>query len=239
MAGQIREGAGPAFLYGSMAAMFPKIDTAAFKIFRDRLLADAGNPSDPIEVMMIEQIVLAHMNIGRLQFKSATSDSLDAAKVYGGLAIQLLGEFRRTCLGLQALRTSTRSATGTIANPSTAVAAGDVAESKAPARAAGTDPPDPELVSKEARHDDEAGRRNRALRLGLSPEGRERARAAALLHQPWRFATGPRTPEGKAKAAANGNRRQEGQKSLRELRTELGGVSRLIQAMAAARRLPG
>src|SRR5262245_20964648 len=68
-----------------------------------------------------------------------------------------------------------------------------------------------------------AGKLNRLKRKGLSPEGRERLRQAALRHQPWRFSTGPRTVEGKAMAAANGKKRQVGFLTVRELRAELAG----------------
>ena len=63
-----------------------------------------------------------------------------------------------------------------------------------------------------------AGRRNRQRRGELTPSGRERLRKAALGNQPWRQATGPRTDAGKARAAANGKRRQLGGLSVRELR---------------------
>lgn len=153
IAGQIRESAGAAFLYGSMAGLFENVGTAAFKIFRDRLLADAGNPTDPIEVMMIEQIVLAHMNIGRLQFKSASTDSLEAAKVYGGLSIQLLGEFRRNCLALQAMRFAARTATGAVIDQPTTVATGPDASPEA-VPAAETNPAGAKLINKEASQHD-------------------------------------------------------------------------------------
>src|SRR5437016_5180968 len=55
-----------------------------------------------------------------------------------------------------------------------------------------------------------AGKLNRAKRLGLTPAGREKLRRLALEHRPWRFSTGPRTPEGKAKVAANGRKSQRG-----------------------------
>ena len=83
---QLRETSGAAFLYATMSDLFQQADTTAFKLFRDQLLADAGNPSDPIEIMMIEQIALAHMNVGWLQFRSATAGTADAAKIYGGMA---------------------------------------------------------------------------------------------------------------------------------------------------------
>ena len=80
-----------------------------------------------------------------------------------------------------------------------------------------------------------AGKRNQSKRKGLTPEGRRRVRAAALAHQPWRFATGPRTPEGKARSAANGRKRQMGASSVRQLRAEFADVDELINQLSEAR----
>lgn len=48
-----------------------------------------------------------------------------------------------------------------------------------------------------------AARKARAAWCGISPEGLERLRAAAHEHRPWERSTGPRTPEGKARARRN------------------------------------
>ncbi len=80
-----------------------------------------------------------------------------------------------------------------------------------------------------------AGRRNSALRGPLTDEGRERLREAALRNRPWERSTGPRTPEGKAKAALNGKARQIGPLSVRELRAELSRVKDLAMRMREAR----
>ena len=77
----------------------------------------------------------------------------------------------------------------------------------------------------------EAGRRNRKKRGPLSAEGRERLRQTALKNKPWLHSTGPRTPEGKKKAAANGRKTQRGTKSLREIRAELDDDVALIAQM--------
>ena len=82
----------------------------------------------------------------------------------------------------------------------------------------------------------EANRRNQRKRKGLSPAGREKLRQTALKHQPWRSATGPRSAEGKCTVALNGKRRQKGAMSVRERRTELGGLNGLLAGMAASRR---
>src|SRR5947208_11561912 len=67
-----------------------------------------------------------------------------------------------------------------------------------------------------------AGKQNRMKRKGLTPEGRERLRQAALENQPWLRATGPRTAEGKARSAENSRVRQLGPRSIRQVRRELG-----------------
>ena len=82
-----------------------------------------------------------------------------------------------------------------------------------------------------------AGRQNRAKWRGLTPAGAERLRQSALVHQPWRFATGPRTPAGKARAALNGKRQQKGQRSVREIRRLRAELAQLSRTMAATRKL--
>ena len=76
-----------------------------------------------------------------------------------------------------------------------------------------------------------AGKRNRALRKAITKEGRERLRANAQLHQPWRYSTGPRTPVGKARCAANGKKRQKGARSMREVRREVAELRLLLHEM--------
>jgi hypothetical protein len=74
-------------------------------------------------------------------------------------------------------------------------------------------------------------------RKGLTPQGREKLRQSALLHQPWRCSTGPRTPTGKAKVALNGKRRQLGIRSIREIKADLADVRSLLQEMRDGRTL--
>jgi hypothetical protein len=71
----------------------------------------------------------------------------------------------------------------------------------------------------------------------LTPAGRQRLREAALASRPWRFSTGPRTAEGKARVAENGKRRLGGVPSARELLRQLGALGNLAADMAALRRL--
>ena len=82
-----------------------------------------------------------------------------------------------------------------------------------------------------------AGRRNRAKSQGVTPEGRERLRQAALLNRPWLYSTGPRTPEGKAKVAMNGKARQKGPRSVRQIKADLGELRGLVREMKETRRV--
>ena len=72
LAGNLRRVAGAAYLRGSMAGTFT-LDGDAFQAYRDRLVTDAGNPADPIEVMLLEQLMLAHHNVGRLHVQAAAA----------------------------------------------------------------------------------------------------------------------------------------------------------------------
>ena len=84
-----------------------------------------------------------------------------------------------------------------------------------------------------------AGRANRAKRKGLTADGRERLRRAALRGKPWEHATGPRTPAGKATAALNGTARQTGVVSVRQLRADLRALRELVADMRDGRAAAG
>lgn len=80
-----------------------------------------------------------------------------------------------------------------------------------------------------------AGRLNRAKRKGLTPEGLERLRQSALRNEAWRFSTGPRTPEGRAKVARNGKKRQLGPQSVREIKQHMASLLHFLDKMRVTR----
>ena len=90
-------------------------------------------------------------------------------------------------------------------------------------------PPNPKRVA--------AGKRNRALRKALAPEALQRLRDHALRDKPWRFSTGPTTAAGKARAAANGKKRQIGPRSVREIKSDLADLYELMHQMRASAEL--
>jgi hypothetical protein len=124
---QLRHAALPLFLNAGLAKALPQVDLLAYQIYRDRLLTDCGSPTDPIEVMLIEQLVLAHMNTGLLHNRASNANTIETAAVYLSAAARLTGEFRRTALALQAYRAaSVRLAE--MAESDLDVPAGEIAE---------------------------------------------------------------------------------------------------------------
>ena len=81
------------------------LDSRGYKVYLERLIEDAGNPADPVERMMLEQLALAHFRIGQLHVSAAQAKTIEAAKVYTSATARLWGEYRRTALALRIYRT--------------------------------------------------------------------------------------------------------------------------------------
>jgi hypothetical protein len=79
--------------------------------------------------------------------------------------------------------------------------------------------------------------RNRQKWKGFTPEGLKRVREAMLRFKPWRFSTGPRTPEGKARVAENGRRRKINAISQGEMRRLMAEAGEVVDGLAACRRI--
>jgi hypothetical protein len=126
LAGHLRDTVPSLFMFASMIQPFKQISEGAYKLFRERLLADC-NASDPIEVMLVEQLALAHFNMGLLHCKAANARQVEAVGVYSGAAARLMAEFRRSALGLQAFRAASRQLAAESPRPA-ALPLGDLAD---------------------------------------------------------------------------------------------------------------
>jgi hypothetical protein len=103
-ASHLRESTASLFMFASMGQSLKNVETGAYRMFRDRLLVDCGSPTDPIEVMLIEQMALAHLNVGQLHYKAAAANSIECAGVYLAAGARLMAEFRRSALALKEYR---------------------------------------------------------------------------------------------------------------------------------------
>lgn len=100
----LREGIFPA-LMASAVGFDNFVETSAFKVYLERFLNDLGNPKNPIERLLAEQMALLHFRVAQLHVDAAQAKSCEAIKMLNSATARLLGEFRRGALTLQALRT--------------------------------------------------------------------------------------------------------------------------------------
>lgn len=80
-----------------------------------------------------------------------------------------------------------------------------------------------------------AGRMNVRLRRPWSEGDRSRQRKNAVSRQPWRHSTGPTTPDGKLRSAANGHKHVCRPGSRREAQRSVLDVHDMIAAMREMR----
>lgn len=76
----------------------------AARRYVEQLLAEAKRTDDPIESMMIQQLIMAHHRIANLHVSAATAKKVDACETYSAMAQRLLAEFRRLALALREYR---------------------------------------------------------------------------------------------------------------------------------------
>lgn len=100
----LRQAVIPAFL--SLALnQGPRLGAAGVKAYLDDLMHAAGDPADPIERMLIEQLAMVHFITARLHADAAAAKGAVAAKMYNASASRMLGEFRRLALAVRVYRT--------------------------------------------------------------------------------------------------------------------------------------
>ena len=82
------------------------VSPAGFRTHLDQLFAAYGNPTDPVERMMLEEMVFAHFRIGDLHALAAGAESSDLNVAYTEAARKLTGENRKMALALRQYRSS-------------------------------------------------------------------------------------------------------------------------------------
>jgi len=101
----LREGAFPALMATGLA-LDKFFDASAYKVYLQGVMRDSGDPTDPIERMLIEQLCLAHFRVAQLQGAAGQASGLEGMKLLNTVAARMLGEMRRTALRLKAYRTT-------------------------------------------------------------------------------------------------------------------------------------
>lgn len=101
----LREGAFSA-LMATALNLDKYFDTGAYRVYLAGVMRDLGDPKDPIERMLIEQLCLAHFRVAQLHGAAGQAGGLEGTKLLNTVAARMLGEMRRTALSLKAYRTT-------------------------------------------------------------------------------------------------------------------------------------
>lgn len=94
------------FIAGALAAVIgdSKLTKAGVKLAYDAYIAAAGNPADPIERMLVEQMLLIHYRLAGIHGQAAHAKTVEAEKILTTMAVRLLGELRRAALAVRQYR---------------------------------------------------------------------------------------------------------------------------------------
>ena len=80
------------------------IGAAGCRVYLDDLVRESGNPSDPVEIMLLEQLAMCHQYSIQMQALSKKAEGIEAIELYISGAARLSGEFRKTALALKEYR---------------------------------------------------------------------------------------------------------------------------------------
>ncbi len=106
------------------------VGKAGVKLAFDDFIEQAGAPTDPVEVCLLEQLFLVHNRLAMLQAQAAEAKTLEEAKVYNSAAARLLAEFRRLALAIRQYRQPTGSRTFSVIHQQNVATAGGQQEVK-------------------------------------------------------------------------------------------------------------
>jgi hypothetical protein len=81
-----------------------QFDAPAFHAYLQEFVRDAGDPRDPVERVLVEQLAFAHLRLADLHAQAAGAKAVDAIKVLTAASARLLAEVRRLGLTLRAFR---------------------------------------------------------------------------------------------------------------------------------------
>jgi len=98
----IAEGFGPSIMASVAGSMAQVVGVGGFQEYRNNLVQSFGDPKDPIERMMLDQLVWLHLRAAELLVTSADSKlQAQQAATFTAAAARLFAEFRKSSLALR------------------------------------------------------------------------------------------------------------------------------------------
>jgi hypothetical protein len=82
----------------------PEFDWPGMRVYMNSIMAEAGDPTDPVERMLLEQFMLAHYRLAKLHVQADAAKTPESQKVLNTAATRLMGEVRRLALSIRQYR---------------------------------------------------------------------------------------------------------------------------------------
>jgi hypothetical protein len=104
-AGALHTFAPGAYLYGVTGSVLgPGMKVPGCQVYLDELTREAASGTDPVEQMLVQQLVWAYHAIGVLHVQAGSSKRAAEVTAYHAALARLMAEFRRSSLALKAYR---------------------------------------------------------------------------------------------------------------------------------------
>jgi len=101
------------------------VDAPGAKVYFNSYLRDAGEPADPVEKILLEQLLLAHHRLAQLHARAEGVTGAEHLKILNGAASRLLSEVRRLALAIRQYRSPISSRQFSVVHQQNVVTAGD------------------------------------------------------------------------------------------------------------------
>jgi hypothetical protein len=100
-------------------------DPLGAKVFLNSYLRDAGEPTDPVEKILLEQLMMAHLRLSKLHVRADGVTDPEAVKILNGATSRLLSEIRRMALAIRQYRAPQAPKSFSVVHQQNVVTAGD------------------------------------------------------------------------------------------------------------------
>jgi hypothetical protein len=84
------------------------VSVRAVDLYLQRFRAEAGGPADPVERVLLDQLAVAHLQVGEYFRRAAEEPKLEFRQLYANTAVRLLGAVCQLASTLATCRASTR-----------------------------------------------------------------------------------------------------------------------------------
>ena len=101
------------------------VDVTGARVYFNGFLRDAGAPVDPVEKILLEQLLLAHHRLAQLHAKAEVATGPEHIKILNAAASRLLSEVRRMALAIRQYRSPISPRQFSVVHQQNVVAAGD------------------------------------------------------------------------------------------------------------------